>query len=104
MLVRERPVVIAVCGCPGAGKTTIASATAGRFGIPFLTRDEIKTGLGLSSASVAEDGRVRLDRDFQARFVRCLLAASGRTMIAGNAGRSYEPTARRPTNSSPWGS
>ncbi|WP_130330386.1 AAA family ATPase [Micromonospora kangleipakensis] len=64
MLVRERPVVIAVCGCPGAGKTTIASATAGRFGIPFLTRDEIKTGLGLSSASVAEDGRVRLDRDF----------------------------------------
>ncbi|MFC8620205.1 AAA family ATPase [Micromonospora purpureochromogenes] len=66
MLVGERPVVIAVCGCPGAGKTTIASATAGRFGIPFLTRDEIKTGLGLSfaSASVAEDGRVRLDRDF----------------------------------------
>ncbi|MET8835894.1 AAA family ATPase [Micromonospora sp. NPDC004540] len=56
--------MIAVCGCPGAGKTTIASLTAGRFGIPFLTRDEIKTGLGLSSASVAEDGRVRLDADF----------------------------------------
>ncbi|MEV4479540.1 AAA family ATPase [Micromonospora coxensis] len=56
--------VIAVCGCPGAGKTTIAAATAGRFGIPFLTRDEIKTGLGLSSAVVAEDGRVRLDPDF----------------------------------------
>lgn len=64
MLVRERPVVIAVCGCPGAGKTTIASATAARLGVPFLSRDEIKTGLGLSSASVAEDGGVRLDRDF----------------------------------------
>ncbi|MBM0257003.1 hypothetical protein [Micromonospora sp. 4G55] len=35
-----------------------------RFGIPFLTRDEIKTGLGLSSASVAEDGQVQLDRNF----------------------------------------
>jgi predicted kinase len=57
-------VAIAVCGRPAAGKTTIASATAGRLGIPFLTRDEIKTGLGLSSASVAEDGRVRLDPDF----------------------------------------
>lgn len=56
--------VIAVCGCPGAGKTTVASATAGHLGIPFLTRDEIKTGLGLSSASVAEDGRVRLAGDF----------------------------------------
>jgi predicted kinase len=64
MSVRERPVVIAVCGCPGAGKTTIAAETAGRFGLPFLTRDEIKTGLGLSAASVAEDGRIRLDRDF----------------------------------------
>ncbi|WP_431897793.1 AAA family ATPase [Micromonospora haikouensis] len=64
MPVRERPVVIAVCGCPGAGKTTVASATAGHLGIPFLTRDEIKAGLGLSSASVGEDGRVRLDGDF----------------------------------------
>ncbi|SCG64757.1 AAA family ATPase [Micromonospora coxensis] len=63
-MVTERPVVIAVCGCPGAGKTTIAAATAGRLGIPFLTRDEFKVGLGLSSASVAHDGRVRLGQDF----------------------------------------
>jgi predicted kinase len=59
----ERPVVVAVCGSPGAGKTTVASATARRLRVPFLTRDEIKTGLGLSSASVADDG-VRFDRDF----------------------------------------
>ncbi|MFC0029728.1 AAA family ATPase [Micromonospora chaiyaphumensis] len=64
MLVRGRPVVVAVCGCPGAGKTTVAAATAGHLGIPFLTRDEIKTGLGLSTASVAGDGQVRFDRDF----------------------------------------
>lgn len=60
----ERPLVVAVCGSPGAGKTTVACATARRLGVPFLTRDEIKVGLGLSSASVAEDGDVRLDPDF----------------------------------------
>ncbi len=103
MLVRERPVVIAVCGCPGAGKTTIASATASRFGIPFLTRDEIKTGLGLSSASVAEDGRVRLDRDFhvaggpvslraEAVMVNAvrLLAASGVSFVVESSVLSHE--------------
>ncbi|MET8788124.1 AAA family ATPase [Streptomyces sp. NPDC004589] len=60
----ERPVVVAVCGSPGAGKTTVARATARRLRVPFLTRDEIKVGLGLSSASVDPDGGVRLDPDF----------------------------------------
>ncbi|SDJ23918.1 Predicted kinase [Actinokineospora alba] len=60
----DRPVVVAVCGSPGAGKTTVARATARRLGVPFLTRDEIKTGLGLSSASAAEDGGVRFTPDF----------------------------------------
>ncbi|MFG2053007.1 AAA family ATPase [Micromonospora sp. NPDC048930] len=64
MLGMERPVVIAVCGSPGAGKTTVASATARRLGLPFLTRDEIKNGLGLSAASAAPDGGLQLDRAF----------------------------------------
>lgn len=64
MLRWERPVVVAVCGSPGAGKTTVACATARRLGVPFLTRDEIKVGLGLSSASVAKDGGVQLNPDF----------------------------------------
>lgn len=55
--------MVAVCGSPGAGKTTVASATARRLGVPFLTRDEIKTGIGLSSAAV-QDGGLRLDPDF----------------------------------------
>ncbi|WP_328425986.1 ATP-binding protein [Micromonospora sp. NBC_00389] len=63
MSTKERPVVVAVCGSPGAGKTTVASATARRLGVPFLTRDEIKTGIGLSSAAV-QDGGLRLDPDF----------------------------------------
>lgn len=60
----EAPVVVAVCGSPGAGKTTVACAAARRLGVPFLTRDEIKAGLGLSSASVAKDGGVQLNPDF----------------------------------------
>lgn len=56
--------VVAVCGSPGAGKTTVACATARRLCVPFLTRDEIKVGLGLSSASVAKDGGVQLNPDF----------------------------------------
>ncbi|MGW1737096.1 AAA family ATPase [Streptomyces sp. NPDC001999] len=61
MLRRERPLEVAVCGPPGAGKTTVACATARRLGVPFLTRDEIKLGLRLSSASVAKDGGVQLN-------------------------------------------
>ncbi|WP_405743758.1 ATP-binding protein [Streptomyces sp. NBC_01525] len=64
MLRRERPVVVAVCGSPGAGKTTVARATALRLGVPFLTRDEIKVGLALSSASVVKDGGVHLNPEF----------------------------------------
>ncbi|MEO3780549.1 AAA family ATPase [Micromonospora sp. B11E3] len=103
MVVRERPVVVAVCGCPGAGKTTVAAATAGRLGIPFLTRDEIKTGLGLSCASVAEDGRVRLGRDFhvaggpvslRAEVVMVdavrLLAAAGVSFVVESSVLSHE--------------
>ncbi|WP_121398054.1 AAA family ATPase [Micromonospora sp. M71_S20] len=64
MFGRERPLAVAVCGSPGAGKTTVAAAAARRLGLPLLSRDEIKTGLGLSSASVTEDDVVQLDSDF----------------------------------------
>ncbi|WP_328890606.1 AAA family ATPase [Streptomyces sp. NBC_00316] len=64
MLRWERPLVVAVCGSPGAGKTTVACVTARRLGVLFLTRDAIKVGLGLSSASVAKDGGVQLNPDF----------------------------------------
>ncbi|HEX4357188.1 MAG TPA: AAA family ATPase [Pseudonocardia sp.] len=64
MVVGERSVVVAVCGSPGAGKTTVAAAVARRLRVLHLTRDEIKNGLGLSSAVVAEDGGVRFDEDY----------------------------------------
>lgn len=56
--------VVAVCGSPGAGKTTVATATARRLRLPFLTGDAFKNGLGLSSASLAQDGSVQFDPDF----------------------------------------
>ncbi|QUQ67346.1 AAA family ATPase [Kutzneria sp. CA-103260] len=43
--------VVAVCGSPGAGKTTVARATARHLGVPLLSRDELKTGLGLSATA-----------------------------------------------------
>jgi predicted ABC-type ATPase len=70
---KYRPVVIVVCGCPGAGKTTVASATArhlgvslmsARLGVAHVSQDEFKNGLGLSSAHVTTDGDLRLDPEF----------------------------------------
>lgn len=59
-----RPIVIAVCGSPGAGKTSVASAAALRLGVPLLTRDELKQGLGLSSGSVDPDDLAQMPPDF----------------------------------------
>lgn len=59
-----RAVVVAVCGSPGAGKTTVGRAVARRLGVLFLARDEIKGGLGLSSAALTAAGEVRLNPDF----------------------------------------
>jgi len=53
------PIVVAVTGCPGSGKTTVASAVAGDLGLPLLTRDSLKVGIGLSTAT--QDGRGGLD-------------------------------------------
>jgi len=69
---KNRPVVIVVCGCPGAGKTTVASATAqrlgvslmARFGVPLVTQDEFKNGLSLSSARATTSGDLQLNPDF----------------------------------------
>ncbi|GAA1650682.1 AAA family ATPase [Actinoplanes couchii] len=60
----DRCVVVAVCGSPGAGKSTVAAAVAAHLGVPLLARDEIKAGLGLSSAASADDATVRIDPDF----------------------------------------
>ncbi|MFI1990477.1 AAA family ATPase [Actinoplanes sp. NPDC020271] len=47
----EQATIVAVCGSPGAGKTTTATAVAGALGLTLLTRDEISAGLHLSGVS-----------------------------------------------------
>jgi predicted kinase len=39
------PVVVYVSGAPGAGKSTVANALAGRLGYPLLTKDALKETL-----------------------------------------------------------
>jgi len=59
-----RPIVVGVCGCPGAGKTTVASAVADQVGLARLHRDTIKNGLGVSTATVDPDGTLQLPEPF----------------------------------------
>jgi len=56
-----RPVVVAVGGAPGSGKTTVAKAVALRLGVLLLTRDEFKQGLGWSAARLDSGGAVQFD-------------------------------------------
>lgn len=92
MPVEERPLVVAVCGSPGAGKTTVARATALRLGVPLLTRDEFKLGLALSTASAAEDGSVRLGPGFHiaggplSARAETAMVATARLLAAAGAG------------------
>jgi predicted kinase len=63
MSTSERGVVVAVCGAPGAGKTTVATAVARRLGMLLLTRDEFANGLRLSGVA-AESVRGRAEALF----------------------------------------
>ncbi|WP_436536526.1 AAA family ATPase [Actinoplanes sp. HUAS TT8] len=49
-----RPLIVAVCGSPAAGKTTVAAAIAAELGLLLLTRDELAAGLRLSRAAHSE--------------------------------------------------
>lgn len=53
------PIVIAVCGSPAAGKTTIARAVADEMPVPLVTRDEIAFGLQLTAAEDVMPDEIR---------------------------------------------
>ncbi|WP_436795386.1 AAA family ATPase [Actinospongicola halichondriae] len=44
-MVTERPTVVLMVGEPGSGKTTLGSALARVLRIPFLARDDVRTGI-----------------------------------------------------------
>jgi len=58
------PIIVAVTGSPGSGKTTVASAVAAELGVPLVSRDHFKIGIGLSSARADGAGGVEYDADF----------------------------------------
>lgn len=45
MVTPVRPRLIAVCGVPGAGKTTLARGLGRALHLPVLVRDDVKTGV-----------------------------------------------------------
>lgn len=74
------PVVVAVCGSPAAGKTTIASAVSTALRVPLLTRDELAVGFAVGSAGLSGD-EVRAAAERALISVADSLAASGVTFV-----------------------
>ncbi|GAA2895720.1 hypothetical protein Acy02nite_25670 [Actinoplanes cyaneus] len=78
----ERALVAAVCGSPGAGKTTTATAIARSLGLMLLTRDEISAGLHLSGVN-RDSSRGRAE----ALLVEtaCRFASAGTSVVVENS-------------------
>lgn len=49
--VGPRPFVVVISGAPGSGKTTLGWELSRRLHVPFLSRDDIKTGLHVTHRS-----------------------------------------------------
>ncbi|BCJ46933.1 hypothetical protein GCM10010168_35470 [Actinoplanes ianthinogenes] len=82
MSIIESPVVVAVCGSPGAGKTTTARAVATRLGVPLLSRDEIADGLRLSGVPAAA---IRERAEALLVTTATGLAAAGTSFVVDNS-------------------
>lgn len=70
-----RPRVVAVCGVPGAGKSTLARALGAALHLPVVVRDDLKTGLAATRGTPPWDddaGRGRLGSDGFDLFHRLL--------------------------------
>lgn len=74
------PIVIAVCGSPAAGKTTVASAVSAALRLPLLTRDELASGFALGARGSSAD-EVRDGAEQALVAVADALAASGVTFV-----------------------
>lgn len=74
------PVVIAVCGSPAAGKTTIASAISTALRVPLLTRDQLAVGFAIGSRDSSSD-EVRAGAEQALISIADAFAAAGVTFV-----------------------
>ena len=53
----DQPILLLMCGLPFAGKTTLATALAERFGWQYISLDAINTerGMGLNGRAIEPD-------------------------------------------------
>lgn len=79
--------VFAVCGSPGAGKTTVATAIAREFGLMLLSRDEISAGLHVSGVG-RSSSRARAESLLV--FAACRFAGAGMSVVVENSVLSRE--------------
>lgn len=81
MAASPRSVVIAVCGSPAAGKTTLATAIATALHLPLLTRDELAAGLRLGAGATASADHLRSAAEKAMTSAAERLASSGVSLV-----------------------
>ena len=75
------PVVIAVCGSPAAGKTSIAKGIASSLRLLLISRDEFAIGLQLGASDDASSDGIRVAAEESMVAVSKKLASTGVSFV-----------------------
>ena len=75
------PVVIAVCGCPAAGKTSIAKEVSATLHLPLITRDELAIGLRLGATAEVSPDDIRFAAEDSMIATSARLVSSGVSFV-----------------------
>lgn len=90
----RRPVVIAVMGVPGAGKTTLTTALAPHLGARIVSRDVIRAAMFTPCSFTLAEKHAAFEAVLVATRTNCLLGES--TIVEGMPfSREHEPRAVR---------
>lgn len=75
------PVVIAVCGSPAAGKTSLAKEVSASLHLPLITRDELALGLRLGATADFSPDDIRSAAEDSMIATSALLVSSGVSFV-----------------------